>query len=64
MQTTQKTKRTTPINPANVFCAQCWWEGAADDVPYGRDPWDAEGGSLCYCPDCGMVDDLNFPEGE
>jgi hypothetical protein len=46
-----------------VFCSECGWQGAADDVPYGRDPWDAEGGSLCYCPDCGMVDDLNFPEG-
>jgi hypothetical protein len=46
----------------NVFCGQCWWEGAAEDVPYGRDPWDAEGGSLCYCPQCGMVDDLTYKE--
>ena len=62
MQIIEKTKRTTPINAENVFCSQCWWEGAADSVPYGRDPWDADGGALCYCPECGMVDDLNFPK--
>jgi predicted RNA-binding Zn-ribbon protein involved in translation (DUF1610 family) len=61
MLTIQKTKKQTPTSP--VFCSECGWQGAAADVPYGRDPWDAEGGSLCYCPACGMVDDLNFPEG-
>jgi hypothetical protein len=61
MLTIEKTKKQTPTDP--VFCSECGWQGAADDVPYGRDPWDVGGGAVCYCPDCGMVDDLNFPEG-
>jgi len=61
MQTTQKTKKTTLIE---VCCEECGWEGTEADVPYGRDPWDAEGGKLCYCPKCGMVDDLTYIEGE
>ena len=64
MKTTEKTKKLTPIDPANVFCSECGWEASEADVPYGRCPWDAEGATLCYCPECGMVDDLNFPEGD
>lgn len=64
MKTTEKTKKLTPIDPANVFCSECGWEGDESDVPYGSDPWTTDGGALCYCPECGMVDDLNFPEGD
>ena len=64
MQITKKIKKQKPINPANVFCSECGWEGDESDVPYGSDPWTADGGAMCYCPECGMVDDLNFPEGD
>ena len=63
MLTMQKTKRTIPTNPTNVFCSECGWEDDESEVPYGSDPWTTDGGALCYCPECGMVDDLNFPEG-
>ena len=60
MQTMQMTKN---ITLTEASCSECGWQGAAEDVPFGRDPWDVGGGAVCYCPDCGMVDDLNFPEG-
>jgi hypothetical protein len=62
MLTTEKTKKQIPTDP--VFCSECGWQGFVVDVPFGRDPWDVDGGAVCYCPDCGMVDDLNFPEGD
>lgn len=51
-----------PTEAPDVSCRHCGWQGAAEDVPFGTDPWTTDGGALCYCPKCGMVDDLTYKE--